>query len=261
MPTPRAPRMSAPRLSPTMATRLGGNPQLLEVDEGVAGTGDRILHLAGTHDEHARATPARRDDLTDDLERAEGVLGHGDAKGVQSLTEVGAGRPRVVGDERESAAGPVEGGQRLAGPGIQDVAVPDTPVEIEHEPGERPELHGGHAAAQSRSVRRNSAIASAYTASVRSATLAHANFSSTRRRPAWPIARASAGSSSRRRMAAASSSGRDGGSRMPVLPSSTTSTMPPTAEATTAVPHAIAPRVMRPDRPETHRQTKTGGRI
>src|SRR5262249_48847594 len=195
-------------------------PSVLEVDDGVTGPGDGVLHLAGTHDEHPRATPALRDDLTDDLERAEGVLGHGDAKGVQSLTEVGAGRPRVVGDERKSAAGPVEGGQRLAGPGIQGVAVPDAPVEIEHEPGESPELDGGHAAAQSRSVRRNSAIASAYTASVRSATLAHANFSSTRRRPAWPIARASAGSSSRRRMAAARPSGRGRGTTVPVLTAS-----------------------------------------
>src|SRR5712691_3436631 len=229
---------------------------VLHVDDGVTGAGDGLLHLPRAHHEDARAAPALGDDLTDDLERRQHVLGHADAEGVQTLAQVAAGGSRVVGEKAEAAAGSMQRGQRLAGAGIEHVTVPDAAVEIEDEAGEPGERDGGHAG-QSCSVRWKSAIASAYTPSVRSATLAHENLSSTRRRPASPMARAWAGSSSRRRMATASSSGRAGATWMPVLPSSTTSTIPPTADATTAVPHAIASRLMRPNGSYTEGHTKT----
>ena len=58
-------------------------------------------------------------------------------------------------------------------------------------------------------------------------------------------------------IASASSSGRAGGTRSPVRPSSTTSRMPPTAEATTGVSHAIASRLMSPNGSYTDGQANT----
>jgi hypothetical protein len=59
-----------------------------------------------------------------------------------------------------------------------------------------------------------------------------------------PAARPGSSSSSLR--AAASAAGSSGGTSRPVTPSLTTSGIPPTAEATTAVPHAIASRLTIP---------------
>jgi hypothetical protein len=61
-------------------------------------------------------------------------------------------------------------------------------------------------------------------------------------RPARPIAAARPVSSSSEFSAPASAAGSSGGTSIPVSPSATTSGIPPTRDATTAVPHAIASR-------------------
>jgi len=38
----------------------------------------------------------------------------------------------------------VERGERLTRPGVEDVAVPDATVEVEHEPAKGREIQGGH---------------------------------------------------------------------------------------------------------------------
>ena len=64
----------------------------------------------------------------------------------------------------------------------------------------------------------------------------------TRRAPCRPIAAASSGSASNDKSAAASASWSPGGTRLPVIPSSTRSTIPPLAAATTGRPAAMASR-------------------
>ena len=71
------------------------------------------------------------------------------------------------------------------------------------------------------------------------------------------MARARWRSASSEPRAAASTSGRPGSTSNPVLPSSTTSRMPPTPEATTGVSHAIASRLIRPKGSYTDGQAKT----
>jgi hypothetical protein len=61
------------------------------------------------------------------------VLGHRDAEGVQAREDVGGGRARVVGDEGDATPGGDEPLERLTRAGVQRVAVPDAPVEIEDE--------------------------------------------------------------------------------------------------------------------------------
>src|ERR1017187_7230578 len=75
---------------------------------------------------------------------------------------------------------------------------------------------------------------------------AQLNSAAARSRPRRPIAAASARSLSRTLMALASAAGSPGGERIPVSPSATTSGMPPTRQATTAAPHAIASRFTMP---------------
>ena len=72
------------------------------------------------------------------------------------------------------------------------------------------------------------------------------NSAATRWRPSWPIAAARAGSLTRDVIAAASICGSPGGTSRPVWASATTSGMPPTLDATTAVPQAIASRFTMP---------------
>ena len=83
------------------------------------------------------------------------------------------------------------------------------------------------------------------------------NSASTRRRPAAPKRAARSGSPQSALTAAASASGSPGGTRTPVSPSTTTSGMPPTRLATTAVPQAIASRLMSPKGSYTDGQTNT----
>ena len=72
------------------------------------------------------------------------------------------------------------------------------------------------------------------------------NSAAARLRPAAPMASARPGSPTRAFRAAARAAGSSGGTSSPVSPSLTTSGMPPTRDATTAVPHAIASRLTMP---------------
>ena len=90
------------------------------------------------------------------------------------------------------------------------------------------------------------AASSAYSAAVWAATASQENSATARSRPANPIASARPGSRSSMFSASASDAGSSGGTSSPVTPASTTSGMPPTREATTAVPHAIASRLTMP---------------
>jgi hypothetical protein len=65
-------------------------------------------------------------------------------------------------------------------------------------------------------------------------------------RPASPIAAARPGSRSSALSASASAAGSSGGTSRPVTPSSTTSGMPPTREATTALAQPMASRLTMP---------------
>ena len=87
--------------------------------------------------------------------------------------------------------------------------------------------------------------------------------STARARPADPISAARPGSASTSPIRAASPASNAAGSASsygtsrPVSPSTTTSGMPPTADATTAVPHAIASRLTMPSGSYTEGQTNT----
>ena len=83
------------------------------------------------------------------------------------------------------------------------------------------------------------AMALAYMRSIRSTTALTVN-SRARSRPAAPNARPRSGSLSTEAMARASAGASPGGTKTPVTPSTTMSTMPPEAAATTGLPAAIA---------------------
>src|SRR6476620_5809622 len=85
-----------------------------------------------------------------------------------------------------------------------------------------------------------------YSLAVCKAMLVQSKSEITRCRPASPIALARSGSRASVLSASASAFGSSGGTSRPVSPSATTSGMPPTFEATTAVPHAIASRLTMP---------------
>src|SRR5581483_3877693 len=82
--------------------------------------------------------------------------------------------------------------------------------------------------------------ASAYAASVASVTPGQASRSSARRLPASPRRLRSSRSASSRSSAARSALASRGGTSRPVSPSATRSSSPPTADATTGLPYAIA---------------------
>ena len=210
-------------------------------DHLVAGAGDHGGQFGRADDQHARGTESLGDDLAEDLERRERVLDPGQAEPVELGADVASGGAGIVGEEGHPAARVVQRGQRLTRPGIEHLALPDAAVEIEDEAA----AVGEHRA-RSPDDRLNSAIASAYTCSVRSATeaqevLLHA--------PAAGLAHVAreVGVFRTRARASASAAGWAGGTSSPVLPSSTTSRMPPTAEATTGASQAIASRLMRPN--------------
>ena len=98
---------------------------------------------------------------------------------------------------------------------------------------------------------------SAYSAAVCAATASQENSSTARSRPARPIASARPGSRSSTFIASASDAGSSGGTSSPVTPPSTTSGMPPTRDATTAVEQAIASRLTMPSGSYTDGQTNT----
>jgi hypothetical protein len=79
----------------------------------------------------------------------------------------------------------------------------------------------------------------------------------TRDRPAWPIAEARPACSSSEFSAFASAAGSSGGTSIPVSPSATTSGIPPTRDAATAVPQAIASRFTIPSGSYTDGQANT----
>jgi hypothetical protein len=81
-----------------------------------------------------------------------------------------------------------------------------------------------------------------------------------RARPASPIIAAREGSRSSAFSASPSAAGSPGGTSSPVSPSATTSGMPPTREATTAVPQAIASRLTMPSGSYTDGQANTVAR-
>jgi hypothetical protein len=78
-----------------------------------------------------------------------------------------------------------------------------------------------------------------------------------RARPDRPISEARPTFPSRELSAEASAAGSSGGTRTPVSPSATTSGIPPTRDATTAVEHAIASRFTIPSGSYTEGQQKT----
>jgi hypothetical protein len=84
---------------------------------------------------------------------------------MEPRPQVVAGGARIVRDERDAVPAPVEGGDQLTSTGIQDVPVPDAPVQIEDEcgdVGERGERVAGRQQSYSLAgARRNSSIASA----------------------------------------------------------------------------------------------------
>src|SRR5262245_35364457 len=233
-----------------------GGPVVLHVHQLVAGPRDHRFHVWRADHQYAREAISLPDHVADDLERREDMPSHIHPEPVQLLAQLAAGGAGVVGDEGEPPAGPVERRQRLARSRVEGVSVPDAAVEVEDEAADAREDRSGHEP-QVSADRANSTLAASYTSRVRAATLAQLKWASTRRRPACPMARRRAGSSSSPRIAAASASGCPGWTSSPVVPSSTTSGMPPTAEATTAVSHAIASRLIRPNGSYTEGQTKT----
>ena len=127
----------------------------------MAGALDHSRELLGADHEHARRTEPARDHLADDLEGRERVLGDRDADGVEAAADVVTRLARVVGQEREPAAGAVERRERLPRGGVQRAAVPDAAVEVEDEAPDAGERARGHACYRSPDERLNSAIASA----------------------------------------------------------------------------------------------------
>jgi hypothetical protein len=94
---------------------------------------DHRGELGRTDHQHPRGTEPLADDVADDLERRQRVLGDGDAEPVQAREDVVAGRARVVGEEGDLAPGGDETLQRLARAGIERVPVPDAAVQVEDE--------------------------------------------------------------------------------------------------------------------------------
>src|SRR4029077_18567563 len=84
-------------------------------------------------DQHARAPEALGDHAAEDLQRRERVLDPRETEAVELVADVAAARPRVVGEEGHAAARAMQRGERLPGPGVQRVALPDAAVEVEDE--------------------------------------------------------------------------------------------------------------------------------
>ena len=89
------------------------------------------------------------------------------------------------------------------------------------------------------------------------ATVSQENSVTARSRPARPIASARPGSRSSMLSASDSDAGSSGGTSSPVTPPLTTSGMPPTRDATTAVSQAIASRLTMPSGSYTDGQANT----
>src|SRR5439155_1609243 len=130
IPSRRAPWMSDAMLSPTIAVAAGSSPRRSSAIRKSGGSG-----FPTTNGRTPAATATASTSAPHPGRNSPPSSGNrGSTFGVTSgAPDVLRGRARVVGEERETATRAVEGGQRLARPGVQGTAVPDAAVQVEDE--------------------------------------------------------------------------------------------------------------------------------
>src|SRR3989304_113308 len=139
MPPPRAPGTSAATLSPTIAAVAGSRPMRSSAirNSGASGLPTTRGRTPAATATAATSAPQPGRNSPSSCGRRRAPLG-GRAGGGRAPGDRRAGGAGVVGEERQRAAGAVERGQRLAGAGAQDPAVPDAAVQGEDEPADAP---------------------------------------------------------------------------------------------------------------------------